>query len=215
MVMDTDNRASVGIALRATTNPAAWRIACRRFAAVGLAPGLDFVGRRKASVSNPSGFAMQPDTKSGLRRTRKRPRGLLRPLRGSLRSATPTFLAGASRGLHERKERRWEGRRILPPSLVLCPEFEEFENRTQKTKELSSSHLLFVYFRVPRRRRFVSRRGEEARKGGGDVPTPARRSLKPGGGKSSPDRQRRSFAAPGFVVARSAVSSTNVKEFKS
>ena len=38
-------------ALRATTNPAAWRIACRRFAAVGLAPGLDFVGRRKASAS--------------------------------------------------------------------------------------------------------------------------------------------------------------------
>ena len=38
-------------ALRATTNPAAWRIACRRSAAVGPAPGLDFVGRRKASAT--------------------------------------------------------------------------------------------------------------------------------------------------------------------
>ena len=67
----------------------------------------------------------------------------------------------------------------------------------------------FVSFRAPRRRRFVSRRGEEARMGGGDAPTPARRSLKPGGGKSSLDRQRRSFAAPRFVVARSAASSRN------
>ena len=33
-------------------------------------------------------------------------------------------------------------------------------------------------------------------------------SLKPGGGKSPPDRQRRSFVAPGFVVARSAAPST-------
>ena len=79
-----------GVALRAITNPVAWRIAYRRFAAVGLAPGLDFVGRRKTSVSNPSGFAMPPDTKSGLRRTRKRP----------------------LRGLHERKERRWEGEKV-------------------------------------------------------------------------------------------------------
>ena len=38
-------------ALRATTNPAACRIACRRSAAVGPAPGLDFVGRRKASAT--------------------------------------------------------------------------------------------------------------------------------------------------------------------
>ena len=33
-------------------------------------------------------------------------------------------------------------------------------------------------------------------------------SLKPGGGKSPPDRQRRSFVATGFVVARSAAPST-------
>ncbi len=45
---------------------------------------------------------MSPDTKCGLRRTRKRPRGLLRPLCGSLRSANPTLRAGASRRLHER-----------------------------------------------------------------------------------------------------------------
>ena len=55
--------------------------------------------------------------------------------------------------------------------------------------------------------------------GGVDAPPSARRlvlrsasreggSLKPGGGKSPPDRQRRSFAAPGFVVARSAAPST-------
>ena len=55
--------------------------------------------------------------------------------------------------------------------------------------------------------------------GGGDAPPSARRlalrsasreggSLKPGGGKSTPDRQRRSFVAPGFVVARSAAPST-------
>ena len=66
---------------------------------------------------------------------------------------------------------------------------------------------------------FVSRRGEGARMGGVDAPPSARRlvlrsasreggSLKPGGGKSPPDRQRRSFAAPGFVVARSAAPST-------
>ena len=66
---------------------------------------------------------------------------------------------------------------------------------------------------------FVSRRGEGARMGGGDAPPSARLlvlrsasreggSLKPGGGKSSPDRQRRSFVAPGFVVARSAEPST-------
>ena len=55
--------------------------------------------------------------------------------------------------------------------------------------------------------------------GGVDAPPSARRlvlrsasreggSLKPGGGKSPPDRQRRSFVAPGFVVARSAAPST-------
>jgi len=66
---------------------------------------------------------------------------------------------------------------------------------------------------------FVSRRGEGARMGGGGAPPSVRRlvlrsasreggSLKPGGGKSSPDRQRRSFVAPGFVVARSAAPST-------
>ena len=55
--------------------------------------------------------------------------------------------------------------------------------------------------------------------GGGDAPPSARRlalrsasreggSLKPGDGKSTPDRQRRSFVAPGFVVARSAAPST-------
>ena len=66
---------------------------------------------------------------------------------------------------------------------------------------------------------FVSRRGEGARMGGGDAPPSARRlvlrsasreggSLKPGGGKSPPYRQRRSFVAPGFVVARSAAFST-------
>ena len=59
--------------------------------------------------------------------------------------------------------------------------------------------------------------------GGGDAPPSARLlalrsasreggSLKPGGGKSPPDRQRRSFVAPGFVVARSAAPATkNVK----
>jgi hypothetical protein len=63
--------------------------------------------------------------------------------------------------------------------------------------------------------------------GGVDAPPSARRldlrsasreggSLKPGGGKSPPDRQRRSFAAPGFVVARSAAPSTkNFEEPKS
>ena len=66
---------------------------------------------------------------------------------------------------------------------------------------------------------FVSRRGEGARMGGGDAPPSARLlalrsapreggSLKPGGGKSPPDRQRRSFVAPRFVVARSAAPST-------
>ena len=66
---------------------------------------------------------------------------------------------------------------------------------------------------------FVSRRDEGARMGGGDAPPSARLlalrsasreggSLKPGGGKSPPDRQRRSFVAPGFVVARSAAPST-------
>ena len=55
--------------------------------------------------------------------------------------------------------------------------------------------------------------------GGGDAPPSARLlalrsasreggSLKPGGDKSPPDRQRRSFVAPGFVVARSAAHST-------
>jgi len=78
------------------------------------------------------------------------------------------------------------------------------ERNTGNGKLRIGAEADFVKFRAPRRRRFVSRRGEEARMGGGDAPTPARRSLKPGGGKSQPDRQRRSFAAPGFVVARSA-----------
>ena len=59
-------------ALRATTNPAAWRIACRRLAAVGLASGLDFIGRRKTSVSTTSCLAMPPDTNARLRETRNR-----------------------------------------------------------------------------------------------------------------------------------------------
>ena len=70
---------------------------------------------------------------------------------------------------------------------------------------------------------FVSRRGEGSRMGGGDAPPSARRldlrsasreggSLKPGGGKSPLDRQRRSFVAPGFVVARSAAHSA--KDFE-
>ena len=60
--------------------------------------------------------------------------------------------------------------------------------------------------------------------GGGDAPPSARLlalrsasreggSLKPGGGKSPPDRQHRSFVAPGFVVARSAAPS--IKTLKS
>ena len=55
--------------------------------------------------------------------------------------------------------------------------------------------------------------------GGGDLPPSARRlvlrsvsreggSLMLGDGASQPDRQRRSFATPGFVVARSAAPST-------
>ena len=55
--------------------------------------------------------------------------------------------------------------------------------------------------------------------GGGDAPPSARLlalrsasreggSLMPGDGASQPDRQRRSFATPGFVVARSAAPST-------
>ena len=59
-------------ALRATTNPAAWRIACRRFTAGGLASGLDFIGRRKTSVSTTSCLAMPPDTNARLRETRNR-----------------------------------------------------------------------------------------------------------------------------------------------
>ena len=77
-------------------------------------------------------------------------------------------------------------------------------SRTEGEKVGRWSVLTFREISCAVKAAFVSRRGEEARKGGGDAPTPARRSLKPGGGKSPPDRQRRSFAASGFVVARSA-----------
>jgi hypothetical protein len=51
-----------GTALRATTKPAARSAAVRRHGAVGLAPRLDFVERRKASIASPSGLFAPPDT---------------------------------------------------------------------------------------------------------------------------------------------------------
>ena len=85
-----------------------------------------FASAAVKSPSPPVGFRHATGHERGLRRTRKRPRGLLRPLRGSLRSANPTLRAGASRGLRENGSLKAEGLpgcncRALVPSVLYVP----------------------------------------------------------------------------------------------
>ncbi len=146
-----------GDALRATTNPAAGRIACRRLApSIPRPASRRCLGRREISVATLR--------VSSCRRTRK----------AAFAAHENARFAGFTNGRWEGgKVRRWP---VLPVREISCAA----------------------------KAAFVSRRGEEARMGGGDAPTPARRSLKPGGGKSPPDRQADPSPHWGFVVARSA-----------
>ena len=154
-----------GVALRATTNPPARRIACRR-----LAPSI-------------------PRSASRLRLDRREISGATLRVPPCRRTRKAAFAAHETSRTHGTLFRG-----------------------SARTGSLWDFVCREGGFRVPARRR--SPNGRRGR------PPPARRlvlrsasreggSLKPGGGKSPPDRQRRSFVAPGFVVARSAAPSTN------
>ena len=155
-----------GVALRATTNPAAWRIACRRFAAVGLATGLDFVGRRKASAST---LRVSP-----CRRTRKTAFAVHENARFAgftKRNHDPARYAFATHAHYAGFTKRNHDQSRLHCTRQLRG---LHERNTGNGKVRIGVETDFVKFCAPRRRRFVSRRGEEARRGGVDAPTPAR-----------------------------------------
>ena len=108
-------------ALCATTNSAAWRIACRRLASsIPRSASRHCLDRREISAA-PSGFAMPPNTKSGLRRTRNFTKSTTRTVGRPLlmgnnlsettslcvRRATARRLKNAAQSRGEKKELFW------------------------------------------------------------------------------------------------------------
>ena len=194
-----------GVALRATTNPAAWRIAWRR-----LASSIPRSASRRCLDSREISGA--PLRVSPCRRTRKAAFAAHETSRKVQHGLLVDFVDCAADGVafiwiyHSLAHGEYY-------TIIYVTHYRDYmllgDSARMGVRVLSCAA----------KAAFVSRRGEGARMGGGDAPPSARLlalrsasreggSLKSGGGKSPPDRQRRSGVAPGFVVARSAAPST-------
>ena len=134
---------------------------------------------------------MPPNTKRGLRRTRKRP----------------------LRGLHEQKYRMATSTASGLPYVLLSQLSPTVIKDIRLRIGLDAQPLAFVKFRVPRRRRFVS--GDAKRPEGLAMealrrPTKSRQGAKP----TAPCRHTAALRAAGFVVARSANRDKDVERWR-